>query len=171
MLQRPILSGLTFVSSPVTLVDRVQSLLGQKTHGRSRHLQDLCLEVNPDLFIVVGIVRFAEPFRKFQLVLLSNVLVQNGAIQPDWAGWRHLTRLELNFQSSYEKSVVGSGRLDAPEIPEVVDKYPATLCEYMADFFPCTIAIKVLSPAVQVRPSEPRSSYHQSPTFRNGKEH
>ena len=82
-LQLPKLSGPPFESSPATLLDDVQGLLGQKTLGRSRcisqttlrHLQDFGLEVSAEFLRIVGIIRFAEPFRKFPFVLLDNALV------------------------------------------------------------------------------------------------
>ena len=55
-LQLTLLSGLPFESSPATLLDDAQGLLGQKALGRSRcisqtalrHLQDFSLEVSPE---------------------------------------------------------------------------------------------------------------------------
>ena len=100
-LQLPVLSGPPFESSPATLLDGVQGLLGQKTLGRSRcisqttlrHLQDFGLEVSPEFLRIVGIVRFAEAFRKLPFVQLCNALVPESAdIQPNSVGWRHLTR-------------------------------------------------------------------------------
>ena len=67
MLQLPVLS------SPATLLDDVQGLIGPKALGRSRctsqtairHLQDSGLDVSPEFLRMVTIVRFAETFRKF----------------------------------------------------------------------------------------------------------
>ena len=85
--QLPVLSGLHFECSPATLLDGVQSLLGQKAFGRSRctsqttlrHLQDLGLEGSPEFFRIVGTGKFAETFREFPFVLLNNALVSETA--------------------------------------------------------------------------------------------
>ena len=106
-----------------------------------RHLQDFFLEVGPEFLRIVGIVRFAETFRKFPFVLLGNALVPEPAdIQPNSVGWRHLTRLEPYFQGSHEKSVVGPGKLGAPKDPTVLDTSPATAYKYMVSFDLCRIA-------------------------------
>ena len=76
-LQLPVLFGLSFESSPATLFDDVQGLIGQTPLGRPRcisqttlrHLQDFRLEVSPEFLRVVAIVVFAETFRKIPSVL------------------------------------------------------------------------------------------------------
>ena len=74
----------------------------------------LSLEVVPEFRRIVGIVRFAECFRKFQFVLVNNVLVQKtAAIQSNLFRWRQSTTPEPNFQGGYEKFVVGHGKLGA----------------------------------------------------------
>ena len=158
-LQLPILSGPPFESSPATLLDDVQGLLGQKTLARSRftsqtacrHLQDFNLEVSPEFLRILGIVRFTKTFRKFLFVLLGNAFVPETAdIQPSLVRCRYFTSLEPYFQGSHEKSVVGPGELGAPNDPAVLDKSPATAYVYMVDLSAPTTAIGISSPAVQV---------------------
>ena len=111
-------------------------------------------------------------FLRVPLVLLGNALVPETAdIQPNSVAGRKLTRLASYFQGSHKKCVVVPGKLGAPKDPAVLDKSPETAYEYVVDLFPCTIAIGILTPAVQVRPLKPRSSYPQSPPFRKVKEH
>ena len=70
-------------SSPATLHDDVQGLLGQKFLGRPRftsqtafpHVQDFGIEVRPEFFRVVGIVMSAETFLMFPFVFLGNALL------------------------------------------------------------------------------------------------
>ena len=77
----PILSGPLSESTSGTLLDDAQGILGQKALGRSRcisqttlrHLQDFGLQVVPEFLRIVGIVRFAETFRKFPFVLLTTL--------------------------------------------------------------------------------------------------
>ena len=117
---------------------------------------DLGLEVGPEFLGIVGIVRFAEPFHKFPFLLLGKAVVPEPAdTQANSVGWHHLTRREQYFQGSHEKSVVGPGKLGAPEDTAVLDKSPPTAYEYMVDPFPCTTAIGIPSPAVHVRSLEP----------------
>ena len=67
-----------------------------------------------ELIRIVGSVRFAETFRKFHFVLLSNALVLETAdIQPNLVGWHHLRDFEPYFQGSHEKFVFGFGKLGA----------------------------------------------------------
>ena len=88
------------------------------------------LEVGPEFFKIVGIVRFAETFRKFLFVSLGHALVLEPAdIQPISVRWRHLTKLEPYFQGSHEKSLVVPGKLGAPKEPAVLDQSPATAYE------------------------------------------
>ena len=83
---------------------------------------------------------------------MGNALVPDPAdIQANSVGWRDLTKLEPYFQGSHEKSVIGPGKLGAPKDPVVLDKSLATAYEYMVDLFPCTTAIGIPSPEVQVR--------------------
>ena len=116
-LQLPLSSGLNFQFSTPTFLDGVQVSLVRNSWTFQVYLADssptpldLGLEVSPDFLRIVGIPRFAEIFRNCQFALLSNTLVPKTAyIQPDLAGWRHLTRFEPYFQGIHKKSVVGSG--------------------------------------------------------------
>ena len=78
---------------------------------------------------------------------------------------------EPYYQGSYEKSVVGPGKVGAPKDPAILDESPAIAYEYMVDIFLSAIAIVVPSSAVQVRSLEQRSSYPQFPIFRKFNEH
>ena len=94
-LQDPVLSNLLFESSPVTLLDGVQSLLGQKARGRYRctlqtalrHLRNFRLEVSPEFLRIFVIVTFAETFRNFLFVHLGVAVVR---------GRRTSSRIRLN---------------------------------------------------------------------------
>ena len=132
------------------------------------HLQDLGLEVGPDF---LRIVKTARTFRKFSVVLSNSLVPETADIQPNLAGWRRLVGLEPYFLGSHENYVVGLGKFGAPKDTAVVDKSPATAYTYMVDLFPCTSGIGIPSPAVQVWSQEPRSSYPQSPTLCEVKEH
>ena len=100
-------------------------------------------------------------------VLLSNILIPETAdVQRNLVGWCDLTGLELYSQGSYEKPVVGSGKLGGSKISAVLDKSPDTAYECMIDLLRCTTAIGVPSPVVQVRSLEPVSIYHQPLIFR-----
>ena len=134
-------------------------------------LFDFGLEVILKFLRIVGIVRFAETFHKFPPVLLGNTLVlQTADIEPNLVGSGHLTRLEPE-ERSHEKSVVILGKLSAPKEPAVMDKFPATAYEYLADLFLSITAIGIPSPAVQLRLLEPKSSYSLFPTSSKVREH
>ena len=139
--------------------------------------QDFGSVVSPVFLSIVGMVRFAETFRKFLFVLPATFASRRRRTSSRtyvmvcvWL-WRHLTRLGLYFHGSHEKSVVGPGKLGAPKVSAVLEKTSLTAYEYMIDLFPRTTAIGKPRPAVRIRPFEPRSRYSQSPIFRNVKEH
>ena len=55
------------------------------TQTALRYLEDFGLEFSSEFLRIVGIVRFAETFRKFPFVLLGNAFVTEMAdIQPNW---------------------------------------------------------------------------------------
>ena len=71
------------------------------------------LEVKPEFLRSVGIVTFADTFRKFPFVILNKAHVPGTAdINTDLVGWRHVTRLVPYFQGSHEKSVFDDGDRD-----------------------------------------------------------
>ena len=53
---------------------------------------------------------------------LHALVPETADTQPILVGWRHPTRHEPYFQSSHEKSVVGSGKLGSPKL---LNKSPA----------------------------------------------
>ena len=89
---------------------------------------------------------FAETFRKFTFLLLSNSVVKDTVdIQPNLVGWCHLTRLESYFWCSQEKRLVRSGKLGAAKNPALLDMSTTTNYEYMMDHFPCPTANELRS--------------------------
>ena len=102
----------------VSLVRNLLDVPGVSRRQFSDTFRTLVLQVSPEFLRIVRIVRIAETFHKFPLVLLGNALVPKTAdIQPNLVGWCHRTRLAPYFRGSHEKSVVASGKFSALEIP------------------------------------------------------
>ena len=158
--QLPLLAGLCFECRRATLLEGFQCFLHQKV----LNVPGVLLRHSPDFFKIVGIDMFAETFRNFTFLLLSNAVVSDTVdMQPSLVSWHHITRLEPYFWVSHEKPLVRNGELGAPKTLQFRTSLQRLLTSTWRIIFPPKPLLNY-----QFR-SASKSGYPQLPIFREVK--